>query len=307
MQSSRKRIIIICLALFLLTGAFAFAWHNTKISPDANQKLTVVAGENFWGSLAGQIGGSKIQLTTVISDPNADPHEEASNNRNARAFSTADYVILNGAGYDAWGQHLLQSGGKNGRIVLTVSDLVGKKEGDNPHFWYNPLFVSQAISQMEKDLSQLSPQNARYFHTNAGQLKNSLNKYQQNIATIKKQYAGTPVAATEDIFMYFAEAAGLEVISPTNFITSVAEGNSPSSSSVAEFQRQLQNNEVKLLVYNKQTETPLTANMRAIARAHNIPVVAITETVQPVQNSFQNWMNTQVTDIQKALKESYEQ
>lgn len=298
-----KRVIaIVCLVIFF--SACAVIWHNTPVTPASSAKLSVVAGENFWGSLATQIGGSHVNITTVIADPNADPHEQAASNANARAFATADYVILNGAGYDSWGDRLLSSGGPADRRVLSVAVLIGKKTGDNPHFWYNPVYVNQVVTQITTDLSTLSPQNRSYFEQQAAQLKQSLAGYQKQITRIAQAFGGTPVAATEDIFAYLGDATKLNLISPTDFTTAVAEGNDPSTGSVAAFQQQLESGSVKLLVYNKQTVTPLTTSMQKIAENHNLPVVAISETVQPANTTFQAWMSNQVSDIKKALEQN---
>src|SRR3989442_13125034 len=97
--------------------------------------LQVVAGQNFWGSIAAQLGGSHVSVTSVVTNPNADPHDYESSTKDARAFATADYVILNGAGYDDWASKLLSANPSKSRQVPTGPDLLNKKVGDNPHFW----------------------------------------------------------------------------------------------------------------------------------------------------------------------------
>jgi zinc/manganese transport system substrate-binding protein len=266
--------------------------------------LHVVAAENFWGSLATQIGGSHVQVLSVVSDPNADPHEYETNAGDARAVAGADYVIENGAGYDSWMDKLLSAGaGANAdRKVLNVAMLVGKKEGDNPHLWYDPDYVNAAAVQMEQDLITLDPANAQYYEAQYQTLQTSLAQYQDCIAMIKQQYGGTKVAATEDIFVYLANAAELNLVSPPAFTEAVAEGNDPPASSIVQFEQQLKSGEVKVLVYNEQTVTPLTDSMKALAAAQGIPLVAVTETIQPPNLSFEDWMNGQLITLQNALK-----
>jgi hypothetical protein len=108
---------------------------------NSTKTLQVIAGENFWGSIAAQLGGARVEVTSIVTNPNTDPHEYESSATDARAFATADYVILNGAGYDDWGQKLLSANPSSSRKVFTVADLLNKKAGDNPHFWYNPDWV----------------------------------------------------------------------------------------------------------------------------------------------------------------------
>ena len=119
-------------------GWLAFCHSPSSITFAPTGVLQVVAAENFWGSLVSQIGGSHVQVLSIVSDPNADPHEYESNATDARAVATANYVIENGAGYDSWMDKLVGAGSSPNRKVLNVATLLGKKEGDNPHFWYNP-------------------------------------------------------------------------------------------------------------------------------------------------------------------------
>jgi zinc/manganese transport system substrate-binding protein len=289
---------IVLLALIIL--AVYKATPSTK--PTAQGPiLQVVAGENFWGSLVSQIGGNKVHVNSIVSDPNADPHEYESNNTDARNFANANYVILNGAGYDSWGDKLLAASPSKTRLELNVATLLGKRDGDNPHFWYNPAYVNTVIAKMTTDLSALAPKDSSYFQQQLKVLKSSLSQYQGRISSIREQFGGTKVAATEDIFVYLAQASDLDLVSPPAFIEAVAEGNDPPINSVTDFEQQLQSGSIKVLVYNQQTVTPLTDNIKKLAADNNIPVIGVTETVQPPNTSFQDWMNAELIELQNAL------
>ena len=212
---------------------------NTVSSTGTSTVIHAIAGENFWGSLLSQLGGNKVSVTSIVSDPNADPHEYESDTDNARAFANANYVVLNGAGYDSWSDNLLSASPNPSRKVLIVADLLGKNAGDNPHFWYSPDYVNQVIAQMEKDLISIDPADISYFQAQYKTVGSSLAEYQNRITNIKKQFGGTKVASTESIFVYLANAAGLNLISPPEFIDAVAEGNDPPAQSVVTFENQL--------------------------------------------------------------------
>jgi zinc/manganese transport system substrate-binding protein len=291
------------LAGVLVLVAIVLAIRTTPLKTAAAQSptITIIAGENFWGSLVWQLGGNKVTVTSVVSDPNADPHEYESNATDAKMFATANYVILNGAGYDSWGDALLSAGANPNRKVLIVAQLLGKKEGDNPHFWYSPDYVNHVIAQMESDLISIDPGDEPYFQSQYAALQSSLGEYQNRIAAIKRAFGGTKVASTESIFVYLAEAAGLDLISPPEFIDAVAEGNDPPAGSVVEFEKQLKDKEPQVLVYNEQTVTPLTENMKKLAAESEIPTIGITETIQPPDATFQEWMNAQLLGLQNAL------
>src|ERR1700757_4823553 len=111
----------------------------------AAAQIHVVAAENFWGSIAAQLGGSRVQVTSVITSPATDPHDYEPTAVDARTLAGAQMVIVNGIGYDPWAPKLLAANPVDGRLVLTVGDLVGIKPGGNPHRWYSPTDVQRVI------------------------------------------------------------------------------------------------------------------------------------------------------------------
>jgi zinc/manganese transport system substrate-binding protein len=267
--------------------------------------LQVVAAENFWGSLVSQLGGNRTSVTSIVTDPNTDPHEYQSSAANAVAMANANYVIVNGAGYDSWADNLLNANPSSSRVVLNVAHLLGKQEGDNPHFWYGPGYVNATVHQMYLDLVSLDSAGANYYLLQYTQLNASLGEYNSRINEIAHQYGGIPVASTESIFQYLSEAANLSLISPYPFMKAVAEGNEPSPGCIAVFQSQLLSpsspGNATVLVYNVQTVTPLTQQMTSLAASHGIPVVRVSETIQPPDTNFETWMNSQLLQLQNAL------
>jgi zinc/manganese transport system substrate-binding protein len=263
--------------------------------------LNVVAGENFWGNLATQLGGTKVNVQSVVTDPNADPHEYESSTNDARAFADADLVILNGAGYDVWGDKLLAANASAHRQVLNIAHLLGKKEGDNPHFWYNPDWVVTVADKITAEYKSIDAADAAYFDQRRADLAIAFKPYNDRIAEINKKYGGVAIGSTESIFVYMANALGLNLISPVEFMTAVAEGNDPPAAAVVEFQNQVTAKQIKVLVYNVQTATAVTTNVRHLAQSADIPVVGVSETLQPETVSFQDWQLSQLITLENAL------
>ncbi len=289
-------------ALTLLTLAvFATACGSTATGAGQATVLKVVAGQNFWGSIAAQLGGSKANIQSVVTDPNADPHSYESSSADARAFAEANLVILNGAGYDDWGQKLLDANPSSTRQVLNVAGVLGKKPGDNPHFWYNPDYVSTAADAITAKFKALDSADAAYFDQQRAAVATAFKPYLVKIAEIKQRFAGTPIGSTESIFVYMATALGLNLISPPEFMKAVAEGTDPPAETVAAFQSQVQGGQIKVLVFNKQTVTAVTTNIENMATANRIPVVGVTETMQPLTATFQDWQLTQLTQLESVL------
>ncbi len=300
---SKKTVAIIITLVLAASGtvyALTRGGTNSSVTSSAG-RLQVVAAENFWGSMVSQIGGDRVSVTSIVSDPNADPHEYESNTATARAFAAANYVIINGAGYDSWARKLLFANPNPQRRVLDIAQFLGKKNGDNPHFWYNPDYVNMVAGAIKSDLISLDPSGKRYYEEQYKAFQNTVFGYQSRIASIKQEFAGAKVAATEDIFVYLANAAGLNLISPPAFMQAVAEGNDPPAQSIVQFQNQLKAKEPVVLVYNEQTVNPITEEMKKLAAENDIPVVGITETVQPPDASFEEWMNAELIELENAL------
>ena len=301
-------LVVIILAAATFAGLyltnqnqFTQSTQTIQVTTYQTSKIPVVAAENFWGSLVSQLGGSRTQVLSIVSDPNADPHEYASNSQNAQAIANAALVVVNGAGYDDWALKIIAASNTPHQVVLNVADLLGKKAGANPHFWYSPYYVNDTVKAMYLDLISIDPPDTAYFTQQYASLNASLGQYNSRIGIINQKFAGTRVAATEDIFVYLANATGLDVVSPLAFMEAVAEGNDPPAQSIVQFQKQIQSKNFSVLVYNAQTITPLTQNIKAMAAAQGIPIVAVTETIQPPDVSFQDWMNAELITLQNAL------
>ena len=221
--------------------------------------LKVVAGENFWGNIASQIGGGNVVVTSIISDPSTDPHLYASNARNAAAVGQADVVVVNGAGYDDFMDKLLQASPSDTRVVVSVDQVLGATGSDvNPHLWYDLTRLPEVTAAIEQALAAKAPSHAKEFAANRVAFDASLKPILAAIATIRQKYAGAPVAYTERVTGYLLAAAGLEVKTPPGFAAAVEEGNEPSPADAATMKALMQGRQVKLLLYNAQATSPTT-------------------------------------------------
>jgi zinc/manganese transport system substrate-binding protein len=290
-------LTLVVASLAVLTGACGLAGVA-----NSSAKVEVVAAENFWGSIATQIGGDKVHVVSIINNPATDPHDYEPKPDDARKIAVANYVIVNGAGYDSWAGKLLSANPVSGRQTLDIGDLVGVREGGNPHVWYSPDYVNKVIDRITADLKKLDSGDAGYFDTQSSNYKSSgLKAYSDTIAAIKKKYTGVPVGATESIFVYIAQATGLNLITPPDYMKAISEGTDPSAGDKATVDQQVAGKKVKVLVFNTQNSTPSVQAVATKAKALNIPVVEITETMTPATASFQDWQASQLKALLKAL------
>jgi zinc/manganese transport system substrate-binding protein len=273
--------------------------------PSSQAKLAVVAAENFWGSIASQLGGDRVTLTSLIDNPATDPHDYEPTPSDARAIASAHYVVENGIGYDLWVGKLIRANPVDDRRVLNVGALAGLEEGDNPHQWYSPVTVEKVIDQVTADYKQLRPADAAYFDKQRAAFQTTaLAGYKSVIADIRAKYSGTPVGASESTFAPLAEPLGLQLVTPQSFLAAISEGNDPTAADKATVDRQVSTKAIKVFVFNTQNSTPDVQRLVDAAKANGIGVTKMTETLTPRGATFQDWQTTQLGALEAALAAS---
>ena len=291
LASRTPRFTAAAVALLVLNACTVFGQPASGTS--SSGRVQVVAAENFWGSIAAQVAGDKAQVRSIIVNPNTDPHDYEPTPGDARAIASAQYVIINGAGYDAWASKLVAANPVSGRKVLTISEMLGKKDGDNPHFWYSAEYVTRVVDRIGADLGA---QDGAAIYKAVG-----LKDYFDTIGTIKAKYAGTRVGATESIFAYVAGSTLLDLVTPPTYLNAISEGDEPTAADKATVERQVATSEIKVLVFNSQNSTPEVKALVDKAKANGIPVVEITETMTPASATFQEWQTAQLRSLLRAL------
>ncbi|TPI28418.1 cation ABC transporter substrate-binding protein [Mesorhizobium sp. B3-1-9] len=276
-------------AVTLLTGGGA----------RAEDKVNIVAAENFYGDLARQIGGSNVAVTSILANPDDDPHLFETSPSTARTIAGAKIIIYNGADYDPWMEKLLSASTNAQRTTIVAADLIGKKSGDNPHLWYNPATLPAIAKQLSADLSKLDPANAAHYQANLAKFQSSLDAINKQIDDVKKAYGGTEVTATEPVFGYMADALGLKMLN-YDFQVTVMNDAEPSPTQVAAFENSLKDGSAKILFYNSQVTDEATTRLLDIAKQNKVTVIGVTET-EPAGKTIQSWFGGQISDVQKAL------
>jgi zinc/manganese transport system substrate-binding protein len=263
--------------------------------------IQVAAAENFWGSIASQIGGEHAHVVSIITNPDTDPHSYEPTSDDARLIAGAQMVIENGIGYDPWVPELL-SADQTHPTVLDVGTVVGVADGGNPHRWYNPQDVQHVERTIVSDYQALDPADAAYFTKQASTFNTvSLKPYDSAIEAIKARYSGTPVGASESIFAMLAPALGLDLITPPTFLRAISEGTEVTTGDKETIDNQIKNHLIKIYVYNSQNVTPDVQAQLAEVRAEHIPYATITETLVPASSTYQAWQTKQLLGIEAAL------
>jgi zinc/manganese transport system substrate-binding protein len=265
-------------------------------------KFLVVAAENFWGSIATQLAGDKPVVRSIIVNPDTDPHSYNPTASDGQLLAQSKLAIVNGIGYDKWASQSLAASPSSGRIVLDVGDLLGMKEGDNPHRWYFPSNVYRVIDQIASDYDKLDPADASYFAQQKRTFETrGLARYDQLRREIRSKYAGVPVGYSESIFQGLGQDLGLKLLTPYSFAKAIAEGTEVTATDKRTVDSQARNRLIKVWVYNSQNVTPDVAAVTKIVKAQHIPIATVTETLSPASDNFEQWQVAELRGLLAAL------
>lgn len=262
-------------------------------------KIAVVAAQNFYGDIARRIGGSRVSVASIMSNPDQDPHLFETTPGVVRQIADARIVIVNGADYDPWMDKLIAAAPRPGRSVISAAKLVNAKAGDNPHLWYAPATMPAVARAIAAALSQADAAHAAEYSERLAKTLDDLGRVAQRVTQMRTKHAGKLVTATEPVFGLMADALGLTMRNQ-KFQLAMMNDTEPSARDVAAFEDDLKNNKVKALIYNKQVSEKLTERLLAVAGKAKVPVVGVTET-QPANVSFQDWMLGELDALDKAL------
>ena len=284
--------LALCLALTLLLTLSAEA---QPVAPT----ISIVAAENFYGDVAQQLTGSNATVTSILSNPDEDPHLFEASPSVARSLSAAAIAVYNGADYDPWMTKLLAASSSANRKVIVVANLIHKKAGDNPHLWYDPATMPTYAKALAAALTERDPNNKSDYDRRLQTFLASLHPLDAKIAELRSKFAGSPVTATEPVFGYMATALGFKMRNE-RFQLAVMNNTEPRASDVAAFENDLRKHQVRLLFYNSQASDAAAQRMVRIAQQEKILVVGVTET-EPAGTTFQNWMTGELNAVSDAL------
>jgi zinc/manganese transport system substrate-binding protein len=288
------------------TAAIAFTALLTMIAVDhtraADGKIAVVAAENFYGDIVKQIGGDRVEVTSIITNPDQDPHLFETSPGVVRQIADAQIVVYNGADYDAWMEKLVKASPKAGRSAIVVAELTGTKAGENPHLWYEPGTTSKLAKALADAFAKADAAHASEFTNRVDTFLASLKPINEKIAAVAKKYGGVTVTASEPVFGYMATALKLKMRNE-RFQLAIMNDTEPSARDVAAFEQDLRSHRVRLMFFNKQASNKAVQRLVEIAHASKVPIVGVTET-QPPGVSFQDWIMGEISDTETALAQS---
>lgn len=288
---------------FLFIFLFIFSTYKTAYAEVTHKVIHVIAAENMYGDIAQQLGGKYVLVDSILNNPDQDPHLFELTPAIGKKISDANLIIVNGMGYDSWMNRLLTKYHFNHQDIISVQSLLNRKEGDNPHLWYDIDAIEVLSGRLEQLYTQLEPQEKIFFQKQLTTFQVELKKLQVRIDTIRQQYPHIKVAATEPVFGLMANKLGFVMLEEP-YQWTVMNGGEPTPKQVAQFIQDLKTHQIQILFYNNQVVTPATQQLKKVAVQAGIPVVGVSETM-PAHMTYQQWMNQVLDNVEIALKSKH--
>ncbi len=265
--------------------------------------ILAVGAENQYANVLAQIGGPYVSVSSILDNPNTDPHTFEASTTVAEEVSAAQLIVQNGVGYDSFMDKIEAATPNPNRKVIVAQHILDLPDSTpNPHVWYDPKTMPAVAKAMAHDLSELDPSHSRYFQSRLTSFDASLQPWSAAIASFRATYGGTPVAVTEPVADYLLQAMGAKILTPFVFQADIMNGVDPSPEDVTLENGLLTGHRVKVFCYNQQVVDSLTTSIRATAHSNGVPVVGVYETMPTPGYDYQSWMMAEVAAIRNAVE-----
>ncbi len=285
--SALKKIAWIGVGLLLTMGLYA--------NPG---QIQIVAAENFYGSIAQNLGAPYVQVTSILNNPVGDPHQFDAGPDVAKAVDQANIIIENGVDYDPWMDALYQSSSKKA-VLINVGQLIHVLPSSNPHIWYAPQTIPAFARALTAELCAFDPSHKSEYQKNLSYFMQRANLFNFEVNQVRSQVHGESITATEPIFNDLALALGLQVLNQSIQVK-VMNGVPLSPQEIIEFEESLKPETVKALVYNDQVVDPTLEQFKQIANERGIPIVGVSE-LMPAKTTYYAWMHQNLQNLAVAL------
>ena len=301
-RSGKCRVMAAAGAAAALALMAAGCGTGASASASGSGTINAIGAENEYANVLSQIGGRYVHVSSILNNPNTDPHTFEASPSVASEVSAATLIVQNGVGYDTFMNKIEAASPNSKRKVIVVQNLLGLPDDTpNPHLWYSPKTMPAAAKAMAADLSALQPSHKAYFDANLAKFDASLTPWFHAIAQFKATYAGTPVAVTEPVADYLLQAMGMDIRTPFVFQADIMNGVDPSPQDISLENGFFTGHQVKVFCYNQQVVDALTTSIRLTALREGVPVVGVYETMPTPGYDYQSWMLAEIHAIEKAI------
>ncbi|KAB8291471.1 metal ABC transporter solute-binding protein, Zn/Mn family [Bifidobacterium avesanii] len=301
-----KRVIAVAVAAGTLFALAACGSANAAGSSDAQaggagatKPIEVVASINQWGSVAKELGGDLVDVTSIMSNTNVEAHDYEPTSQDVAKFHGADVAVVNGADYDSWAS---KAAGSTRAALVDVAESAGVGEGGNPHVWFSAKAREAAADAITKAYVAARPADQAKFEELNKAWKDREAALESKIRDASAKLAGKPYAATESVAWYLADDLGMTDATPSGYAQASANESEPSPADLKQYTDALAGGSIGLLVFNTQEADATTDQITGAAKAANVPIVEVTEQMPAEYASLTDWMSALVDRFAEAAR-----
>lgn len=292
------RIVACVAALGLALGAGACGPDDAREPQDdpveqASEPIVVVASVNQWGSLAEQIGGEDVQVTSIVNTTAVDAHDFEPQTADVAALQQAEVVVSNGAGYDAWATANLTGDAAS----VSAAETVGAMTGDNPHLWFSKDARNGMATELAEAFSKARPDKREEFESRLAAWKEQEAEVEQAMDDFSAAHPDATYAATEAVAYYLMSDLGFEDLTPQGYAQAAANESEPAPADLQEFQELLESRGVDMLVNNTQQAGDTTNMITGTAGRAEVPVLDVSEQMPEDCADLTAWIASLVKSI----------
>jgi zinc/manganese transport system substrate-binding protein len=281
-------------------------------------RLIVVATTPDLAAIAKEIGGDKIQLTT-LARPTEDPHFVDAKPSFIVKLNKADALIHGGAELEAAWLRPLLDGARNAKIVSAakgdvrccegvqmqeVPATLDRSQGDihaagNPHYLVDPENAKIVAHHIADAFGQLDSVNREFYLTNAARfiaaLDAKLAGWQAQLAPFKGQH----LVAYHNSWVYFAQRFGLEI----DLFLEPKPGIPPSPSHLAAVITKMKEEKARVIIVDPYLNRKTAETVARSTGAMVVDVAQYPGGVKGTEGGYLALMDYLVNSLAKALGE----
>lgn len=289
MKLKKTTLLITTLLAVVLTLT---ACSTKREANTNNHKVDIVTSTNIYANIAKNVVGKHGEVQAIIKNGDTDPHDFEPTTNSAKEVANANIVISNGLGYDDWMTKLADS--NDIHMTKVGEELMGLKQGDNPHIWYNLDMPKKYVNYIVKRSSKIDPKHASYFRKNGQTYLNKIQSIKQLAAKIDAKHA-KPVYVSEPVFDYALERCHFKIGNPA-FEEAVENETDPSAQVVHNMRESIKHKKISFFVNNVQASSSTVNGMVKLANQNQIPVLKVRETM-PNGTNYYHWMKNNYQNL----------
>ncbi|EHN59698.1 metal ABC transporter solute-binding protein [Oenococcus kitaharae] len=294
-KSFKKGCLLIAALIASLSLFCAFGNQQAASAKEVKGKIKVLSSVDFYGEVAKAVLGNQGTVENVIKKTSIDPHDYQPTTNVAKQADAADVLLYNGIGYDSWMSKLAQNN-KRALAIRVGENIMDRKNGDNPHLWYNRKTMPKVANYLAKHFAALKPSEKAYFKANAKKyIQKNIRPINRKIASLSKKSNGKLVDVSEPVFDYALASLGYKE-NNTGFAKSVEDGTDPAPKDVANMQQDIRERKIAFFVQNTQATDKTVGNLVKLAKKYQVPVLKVTET-KPKGKTYKQWMLSQYNQV----------